>query len=150
MAEQHQTYEEQKTMVFNGLIRLGIITIIEVLIALLAKGHLIPGVEFKHGFGHYVYMILMAGFSLYKAYFIIYFFMHMAYEVRGMAMTVLMPTLLLVWAIIAFFQEGNYWRTSREHIQLKNEQGREENVLPVPAGKPQGYMLPGTFGHYNS
>ena len=135
-------------MVFNGLIRLGIITIVEVLIALLAKGHLISGVDFKHGFGHYVYMILMAGFSLYKAYFIIYFFMHMAYEVRSMALTVLMPTLLLVWAIIAFFSEGNYWKNSREHIQTQNDKDREENVMPAPSGKPQGYLLPVTFDHY--
>lgn len=142
MAE-HQTYDEQKKMVFYGLVRLGIITIVEVLIALLAKGHLIPGVEFKHGFGHYVYMILMAGFSLYKAYFIIYFFMHMAYEARGMAMTVLMPTLLLVWAIIAFFNEGNYWKNSREQIQNQNSKDREESVMPAPAGRPQGYLLPG-------
>ncbi len=144
MAE-HQTYDEQKKMVFYGLVRLGIITIIEVLIALLAKGHLIPGVAFKHGFGHYFYMVLMVGFSLYKAYFIIYFFMHMAYEVRGMALSVLLPTTLLIWAVIAFFQEGNYWKTSRQEIQYKNEQGREENVLPAPAGRPQGYILPATF-----
>lgn len=145
MAE-HQTYDEQKQMVFNGLIRLGIITIIEVLIALLAKGHLIPGVSFKHGVMHYVYMTTMVGFSLYKAYFIIYFFMHMAYEIRGMAMTVLLPTTLLIWAVIAFFQEGSYWGRSREGIQRKNNEDRQEDVRPVPANKAQGYLLPGTFG----
>ncbi len=148
MAE-HQTYDEQKKMVFHGLIRLGIITIIEVVIALLAKGHLIPGVDFKHGFGHYFYMALMVGFSLYKAYFIIYFFMHMAYEVRGMALSVLLPTTLLIWAVIAFFQEGNYWKNSRQEIQYKNEQGREENVAPAPGGQPQGYMLPNTFDRHH-
>ena len=149
MAE-HQTYDEQKRMVFNGLIRLGIITIIEVVIALLAKGHLISGVDFKHGFGHYFYMVLMVGFSLYKAYFIIYFFMHMAYEVRGLAMSVLLPTTLLIWAVIAFFQEGNYWKTSRQDIQNANDRDREENVIPAPSNQPQGYILPGSFGPYNS
>lgn len=133
-------------MVFNGLIRLGVITIIEVLIALLAKGHLIPGVAFKHGFMHYVYMALMVGFSLYKAYFIIYFFMHMAYEIRGFAMSVLLPTTLLIWAVIAFFQEGSYWGRSREGIQKKDDADRQEDVRPMPSGRPQGYVLPGSVG----
>lgn len=136
----HQTYEEQKALVFKGLMILGAVTIVEVVIALLAKGHLIPGVDFKHGIGHYLYMLLMVGFSIYKAYFIVFFFMHMAYEVRGMMLSVLLPTLLLVWAIIAFFQEGSRWGKSRELIKEKNE----EKVELAPAGKPQGYLLPAT------
>lgn len=137
----HQTYEEQKALVFKGLMILGVVTIVEVIIALLAKGHLIPGVDFKHGIGHYLYMLLMVGFSLYKAYFIIFFFMHMAYEVRGLMLSVLLPTLLLVWAIIAFFQEGSAWGSRREQIKEKNE----EKVEQAPAGKQQGYLLPATF-----
>jgi len=135
----HQTYEEQKALVFYGLKLLGAITIVEVVVALLAKGHLIHGIKFSEGFGHYLYMLLMIGFSLYKAYFIIFFFMHMAYEVRGLAMSVLLPTGLLVWAIIAFFQEGSSWGARRELIKEKNE----EIIKPVPASQPQGYWLPG-------
>lgn len=137
----HQTYEEQKRFVLKGLGLLATITVIEVVVALLAKGHLVHGVKFSHGFGHYLYMLLMIGFSLYKAYFIIYFFMHMAYEVRGLAMSVLLPTTLLIWAIIAFFQEGSTWGGRREQIKQKDE----EVIRPVPAGKPQGYLLPGAF-----
>ncbi|MBK8426220.1 MAG: cytochrome C oxidase subunit IV family protein [Lewinellaceae bacterium] len=136
----HQTYEEQKALVFKGLLLLGAITIVEVVIALLAKGHMIEGVNFKHGFGHYLYMALMVGFSLYKAYFIVFYFMHMAYEVRGLVLSVLLPTTLLIWAIIAFFQEGGSWGARRELIKEKNE----EVVQPTPAGKPTGYILPGT------
>ena len=136
----HQTYEEQKALVFKGLMILGAVTIVEVLIALLAKGHLVPGIDFKHGIGHYLYMMLMVGFSIYKAYFIVFFFMPMAYEVRGLMLSVLLPTLLLVWAIIAFFQEGSRWGKSRELIKEKNE----EKVDAAPAGKQQGYLLPAT------
>ncbi len=141
----HQTYEEQKALVFRGLMLLGAITIVEVVVALLAKGHLVHGVKFSHGFGHYLYMLLMIGFSLYKAYFIIFFFMHMAYEARGLALSVLLPTTLLVWAIIAFFQEGSSWGARRDQIREKNEQ----IVKPAPASQPQGYLLPGTFGRTN-
>ena len=135
----HQSYEEQKKLVFYGLKLLGVITIIEVAFALFAKGHIIPSVTFGKdgGFGQIVYMLAMISASLYKAYFIIFFFMHMAHEVRGLVLSVLMPTTLLIWAIIAFFQEGTRWGASRENIRQKNE----EVVQPSPAGKPQGYIL---------
>ncbi|MBK9337128.1 MAG: cytochrome C oxidase subunit IV family protein [Lewinellaceae bacterium] len=135
----HQTYEEQKALVFRGLMLLGAITIVEVFVALLAKGHLVHSIKFSEGFGHYLYMLLMVGFSLYKAYFIIFYFMHMAYEVRGLMLSVLLPTTLLIWAIIAFFQEGNSWGARRELIREKDQ----EIVKPNTGGKPQGYLLSG-------
>ena len=128
----HMTYEDQKKLVVKGLKILGAVTIIEVLIALLAKGHLIPGVHL-HGALMYIYMACMVGFSLYKAYFIVYNFMHMAHEVQGLRWSVLLPTLLLVWAVIAFFQEGNSWGKRREQIQKMNK----EEVKKKPAN---GYL----------
>ena len=110
------SYEESKKLVVKGLILLGIITIIEVLIALMGNGH-IGGFHWPK----WLMYPLMIGFSLYKAYFIVYEFMHMKYEVKGLAMTVLLPTLLLVWAIIAFFQEGNSYKERRELILEKNK-----------------------------
>ena len=129
----HQSYEEQKRFVVRGLILLGIITLVEVFIALWAKGHLFG--EKWEGAMHYIYMFTMVAFSLYKAYFIVFFFMHMAHEARGLAMSVLMPTLLLVWAIIAFFQEGTAWGANREKIKEKNEQ------VVTPAAPKTGYLL---------
>ncbi|MEZ4893071.1 MAG: cytochrome C oxidase subunit IV family protein [Saprospiraceae bacterium] len=136
----HQSYEDQKKLVIYGLKLLGAITIVEVFFALFAKGHIIPSVTFGKdgGFGQYIYMLAMVGASLYKVYFIVFFFMHMAHEVRGLVLSVLLPTTLLIWAIIAFFQEGSRWGASREHIKQKNE----EVVQPAPAGQPQGYILP--------
>lgn len=139
----HQSYEDQKKLVFYGLKLLGVITIVEVVFALFAKGHIVPSVTFGKdgGFGQAIYMLAMISASLYKAYFIVFFFMHMAHEVRGLVLSVLLPTLLLVWAIIAFFQEGSEWGRSREQIKEKNE----EVVQPAPTGKPTGYLLPGTM-----
>lgn len=127
----HLTYEEQKKLVFNGLILLGVITIVEVLFALFAKGHLVSGVAFgkSGGFGQYLYMLVMIAMSLYKAFFIIFQFMHMGHEVRGLKYSVLFPMVLLIWAIIAFFQEGSRWGASRQLIKDKNE----EHVAPKPA-----------------
>lgn len=111
------TYEEGISTVKRGFILLGAITLCEVGVALLGKGYLIPGFTLPW----FVMYAMMISMSLYKAYFIVKFFMHMGYEVRGMAMSVLLPCCLLIWAIIAFFQEGSSWGQRREIIQKKNE-----------------------------
>lgn len=130
----HLSYEESKKVVFKGLILLGIVTLVEVFIALIGNGHVIEGMEWPT----WVMYPLMIGLSLYKAYFIVYEFMHMRYEVKGLAMSVLLPMLLLVWGIIAFFQEGDSWKDRRE--QIKEFDRKEAN--------PQGqgfYFDPETY-----
>ncbi len=126
----HLSYEESKKKVFFGLGLLAAVTVVEVLISLAGKGYIIPGLE-RYRAVLYIAGLILVVLSLYKAYFIVYEFMHMRYEVKGLAMTVLLPTLLLVWAIIAFFQEGNSWKNRREQIKEKNEQ-------PAPANDIQG------------
>jgi cytochrome c oxidase subunit IV len=108
--------EEGISVVMKGLRLLAIITVVEVVIALLGNGHLIHGFTLPKLI-MYPAMIIA---SLYKAYFIVYEFMHMKYEAKGLAMTVLLPTLLLVWGIIAFFNEGGSWKERREDIRRRN------------------------------
>ena len=128
----HLSYEASIKAVYRGLILLGFVTLVEVFISLLAKGHIIKGAEDYKAI-LYISGLLIIGPSLYKAYFIIYDFMHMRYEVKGLAMSVLLPTLLLVWAIIAFFQEGGSWKARRDLIKEKNTEEVE--------GKTQGELL---------
>ena len=106
--------------VYKGLALLAVVTLVEVFVSLLGKGHIIAGAE------KWSWMIWTAGLiiivlSIYKAYFIIYEFMHMAYEVPGLRMSVLLPTALLIWGMIAFFQEGGSWGKRRDVIKQKNE-----------------------------
>jgi cytochrome c oxidase subunit IV len=109
----HVSYEHSKTIATKTILTLGAITIFEVLMALLGKGYLIHGFHLPH--------ILVGGLmiilSVVKAYMIVYEFMHMKYEVPGLVKTVLLPTLLLVWAVIAFLAEGNYWNNSRARVK---------------------------------
>jgi cytochrome c oxidase subunit IV len=125
--------EEGIKVVMAGLRLLAIITIVEVAIALLGNGHIIHGFHLPK----WIMYPVMIGFSLYKAYFIVYEFMHMKYEVGGLAKSVLLPTLLLVWGIIAFFQEGNSWKERRELIKEKNKKNLEgvkpQSMNAVPA-----------------
>jgi cytochrome c oxidase subunit IV len=121
---EHLSYEDSKKGVYRGLILLAVVTLIEVFFSLLGKGHVISGAE------NYKLLIIIAslfilGLSIYKAYFIIYEFMHMKYEVKGLSRTVLLPLVLLIWAIIAFFWEGNDWNKRRTLIQNKNNESVE-------------------------
>ena len=108
------SYEESKKFVFRGLWLLAAVTLVEVIVSLFGRGWIVAGVE-KNPFIYGGAALLIIALSIYKAYFIVYDFMHMRYEAKGMAMSVLLPTGLLVWAIIAFFQEGDSWKNRREN-----------------------------------
>lgn len=123
----HKSYEESIKGVYKGLVLLGIVTLIEVAFSLFGKGHLGGGVE-KIGWLAYVIGFVLIVLSLYKAYFIIYEFMHMGSEAKGLRLTVLMPTLLLVWGIIAFFHEGNAWKERREVVIERDAQVSPNSV----------------------
>ena len=107
------SYEEGKKVVWKGFALLLIITFIEVFIALLGNGHLIDGVSLPR----YILYPAMVILSAYKAYFIVSEFMHMKYEAKGLALTIVLPLLLLVWAIIAFMWEGDTWSKRRSYTQ---------------------------------
>ena len=116
----NQSYEEAKKFVVKGLILLGVVTLVEVAISLLGKGHITfitdnPGTVLV-----FIAALVIAVLSLYKAYFIVYFFMHLGHEVQGLRWSVLLPCFLLVWAIISFIQEGKSWGDRREQIKEKD------------------------------
>lgn len=116
------SYEASKKLALKTILILGAVTILEVGFALLAKGHLIEGVHFPT----YIIALVMIAGSIYKAYLVIFEFMHMKYEMPSLAKTVLLPMLLLVWGVVAFFQEGTAWKASRDKIKDKNKQGLED------------------------
>lgn len=103
------SYNESITIANKTIVILGIITVFEVCFALLGKGYLIHGFHMPH----WLIGGVMITLSIVKAYLIIYEFMHMKYEVPDLVKTVLLPVVLLVWAIIAFSMEGNYWQNRR-------------------------------------
>ena len=121
----HLSYEDSKAKVLKIITVLAIITITEVLIALAMKGHILGGALSGPGWLLALIMIVM---SFTKAYLIIYEFMHMKYEVGGLVKSVLLPTLLLVWAIIAFFWEGADWGKRRSQIERFNNETIEDTT----------------------
>ncbi len=132
----HMSYEDAKRFVYRGLFLLAGITLLEVFISLASKGF-IPGLRWMEDYTWvaYVAALGLVGLSLYKAYFIVYDFMHMRAEVGSLAATVLLPMTLLFWAMVAFFQEGSMWGARRELIADKNaievQAGPEAAVSPI-------------------
>lgn len=118
----------------KGLLLLGAVTVAEVLISLLGKGYLIPGLE-EYGFIFAITGLAMIALSLYKAYFIVYEFMHLRYEVKSLALTILLPTMLLIWGLIAFLWEGNTWGDRREEVQYDISQDVDQQ-LKESEGEP--------------
>jgi len=129
----HEDHGKAIKQVYIGLGILAVITLIEVGVSLFGKGHIMEGAD-KMTWVVYLAAFLIIALSIYKAKFIIYEFMHMRYEVPGLVRTVLLPVLLLVWAIIAFFLEGDYWKTKRQKVQTRNEMSADDK------GKPMGLI----------
>jgi len=120
------SYEKSKKVAYKIISILGVITLAEVAFALIGKGYIIEGLHFPE--------LLIAGvmilMSIVKAYLIVYEFMHMKYEVPGMVKSVLLPLFLLVWAIFAFFWEGNDWNNRRTLVDNKNAETIESIEKP--------------------
>jgi len=94
-----EEYQQHVSAVWRVTLILGIVTVVEVAAALLYPDSM-PRIILN------LFFIVM---SLIKAFYIVAVFMHMKYERRAMQLTVLLPTLFLVWAIIAFLWEGGAW-----------------------------------------
>ena len=124
------TLEEQRksdiSVGLKGFIILLIVTFLEVGVALLGNGHVIEG----HTWPAALMVPLMIALSLYKAYYIVSIFMHLGAEIGGMAYTVVMPMLLLVWGVIAFLWEGDHARHNRNYVKDARPAAVEEEEAP--------------------
>jgi cytochrome c oxidase subunit 4 len=110
-------YTAAKKIALKTIIILAVVTVVEVMIALTGKGYIIEGWHAPK----LIMNTLMIGMSLYKAYLIVFEFMHMKYEARGLMLSVLLPVCLLIWAIIAFLYEGNAWKGNRKTVQERSK-----------------------------
>ncbi len=106
-----------KKIANKTIIILGVITIVEVMLTLTGKGYIIKGFHLPHVL---ISFLMIAG-SLWKAYLIVFEFMHMKYEARGLMLSVLLPVGLLIWAIISFLYEGQAWKGNRDTVKEREK-----------------------------
>lgn len=102
-------YKSQVRAVWIATGWLSLITIIEVVIALIWLYVYDPEGNLNGTMKRYLLNAFFVGASLLKAYFIVGEFMHVKYETRALAITILAPTMFLIWFIIAFLWEGGAW-----------------------------------------
>jgi cytochrome c oxidase subunit IV len=133
------SHEDNMRVVIKGFILLLIITLVEVGIALIGNGHLIHGFHLSK----WIMVPVMCLLSFYKAYYIVSEFMHLGHETRGMAMSVVLPTLLLVWGIIAFLWEGDAWRNNRKRVDDKEK--LPVNTQPMKEKKTSSLPLDNAY-----
>jgi len=78
------------------------ITTVEFIIALGISPHLKGA---AHSFINPAYIIL----TLFKAYFIVAFFMHLKFEKVGLIMAIIVPVLFIIGLILVLTNESHYW-----------------------------------------
>lgn len=110
-------YTGAKKIALKTIIILAVITVVEVLIALTGKGYIIEGFHAPK----LIMNTVMIGLSVWKAYLIVFEFMHMKYEAKGLMLSVMLPIVLLVWAVIAFLYEGDAWKENRQTVDERSK-----------------------------
>jgi cytochrome c oxidase subunit IV len=84
---------------------------------------------------HFLNGLFVIG-TLAKAFFIIAEFMHLRHEVKNLIMTLVMPTLLFVWFLIAFLWDGNSYKNLRN--KYDSYQVEKSKTPAAPAAKKPG------------
>lgn len=110
-------YISAKKIALKTILILAVVTVAEVLVALIGKGYIIDGFHLPKVLMN---AVMIAG-SLYKAYLIVFEFMHMKYEARGLMLSVVLPVGLLIWAIISFLYEGQAWKGNRDTVKEREK-----------------------------
>lgn len=98
------TYQKQVSAVWKSTYLMAGVTAIEVAIALI-----------HFYFFHDTPKSYIVGFmiiaTLIKAFYIVAEFMHLKYEKKAFILSLTVPLIFLVWALIAFSVEGAYWHS---------------------------------------
>lgn len=105
-------YKEGRASVWKTILILSAVTVVEVGVAMIYD-HFVPS-----GNGKIFINLFMALASVVKVWYIMGIFMHLGHETKGFKMTVLLPFLFLVWAIIAFTLEGDSWNAMRQLLNV--------------------------------
>jgi cytochrome c oxidase subunit IV len=121
----HLSYEDSIKAAYRGLALLGVVTLAEVGVSLFLGP---IGFVFK-----VIASLILVAMAAYKAFFIVGDFMHMKFEAKSLALTVLLPFLLLVWALIAFLSEAGYWGERR--AQIVDFNARPATAVAPPIAK---------------
>lgn len=109
MSNEHGASDNMVKLIWRTTLWLSIITIVEIALA-------ISLTEFFTENG--MLLVLNAFYiimSLAKAFFIVSVFMHLKFEIKYLAITILIPLTFLLFAVITLLAEGDSWLHMRTY-----------------------------------
>ncbi|WP_439694661.1 cytochrome C oxidase subunit IV family protein [Mucilaginibacter sp. AW1-7] len=98
-AGDHQSMTKGRILKVAGI--LSIITAIEFIIAL----YMVPKGILPIHFANPVYIVL----TLFKAFYIVAYFMHLKFEKLGLALAIIVPILFIIGLILVLTNESHHW-----------------------------------------
>ncbi len=132
------TAKEANKIALGGFVILGVVTLVEVFIALIGKGYLIKDFHLST----WVMYSAMIALSLYKAYYIIMYFMHLKFEDLSLRYALGFPIIIVIWAIIAFLVDGRWYyerkmsdKAGFEIILPEDKPNTTESTIPLNGHK---------------
>jgi len=96
---EHQTMTKKK--IVNVFLILLAVTVVEFIIALL----LVPKGILPIRFANPVYIVL----TLFKAFYIVAYFMHLKFEKLGLALAIIVPIIFIIGLILVLTNESHHW-----------------------------------------
>ena len=108
-----EEYAHGRKEVMKTIIILSVVTVVEVSVAIIYDHFNPTGGNFK-----WLINLFMAVMSVVKVIYIMGTFMHLKNETKGFYLTVLLPFMFLIWAIIAFSYEGGSWNHMRSLLNV--------------------------------
>jgi cytochrome c oxidase subunit IV len=103
--EVHHEEGEHQTMTKGRIIKVAVIlsaiTAVEFIIALL----LVPKGIIPIQYANPVYIVL----TLFKAFYIVAYFMHLKFERLGLALAIIVPILFIIGLILVLTNESHHW-----------------------------------------
>ena len=121
LADEHHVGGGTKE-IWKVTIYLSVLTLIE-----LALGFAMMGMG--DGLGKHLIKGVIVVLMLWKAFYIVGYFMHLKHEVRNLIMTVVVPLFLFVWFIIAFLADGNSFKQNKNKWDAGHE---DRSKQPMP------------------
>lgn len=80
-------------------------------------------------------------FMLWKAFYIVAYFMHLKAELKNLIMTICVPLMLFVWFILAFLWDGGSYKDLRNRYDPYH---KEQSTTPAP---PRAHGAHGQDAH---
>lgn len=96
---------------------LTILTIVE-----LAIGYYMYKANLEESFFRHFLKGVIVILMIWKAYFIVGYFMHLKHENKNLIMTIIVPLSLFIWFIIAFLADGNSYKNLRNEYDASHKE----------------------------